>query len=32
MAAIVGIDSRHGFRTEACHRNQPNESKLRSTE
>ena len=28
MAAIVGIVSRHGLRIEACHRNQPNKSKL----
>ena len=28
MAGIVGIVSRHGFRIEACHRNQANKSKL----
>ena len=28
MAAIVGIDSRHGLRMEAHRRNQPNKSKL----
>ena len=28
MAAIVGIISRCGLRIEACHRNQPNKSKL----
>ena len=28
MAAIIGIVSRHGFRNEAHHRNQPNKSKL----
>ena len=28
MAAIVGIVSRHGLTGEACHNNQPNESKL----
>ena len=28
MAAIVSIDSRHGLRIEALHRNQPNKSKL----
>ena len=28
MAAIVNIDSRHGLRIEAHHRNQPNKSKL----
>ena len=28
MAAIAGIISRRGLRNEACHRNQPNKSKL----
>ena len=28
MAAIVGIVSWRGLRIEACHRNQPNKSKL----
>ena len=28
MAAIVNIDSRHGLRIEAHHRNQPNKSRL----
>ena len=28
MAAIVGIVSRRGLRIEACHRNQPNKSKI----
>ena len=28
MAAIVSIISRRGLRIEACHRNQPNKSKL----
>ena len=28
MTAIVGIDSMHGLRTEARHRNQPSKSKL----
>ena len=28
MAAIFGINSRCGLRIEACHRNQPNKSKV----
>ena len=28
MTAIASIDSRRGLRIEACHRNQPNKSKL----
>ena len=28
MVAVDGIISRHGFIIEACHRNQPNKSKL----
>ena len=28
MAAIFGINSRRGLRIEACHRNQPNKSKV----
>ena len=28
MAAIVCIVNRHGLTIEACHRNQPNKSKL----
>ena len=28
MAAVVGMVSRHGLTIEACHKNQPNKSKL----